>query len=63
MVYLVTEDLAATGDEVAFVEDNRRFFVDVLTGRAEALGAPGGAADVGRVGVDTPMVTAHLVTS
>ena len=62
-VEAITEDLVATGDELAFVEDNRRFFVDVLAGRAEPLGEPGGAAQVGRVGADTRLVTAHTVSS
>lgn len=62
-VEAITEDLVATDDELAFAEDNRRFFVDVLAGRSEAIGAPGGAADVGRVGVDTPLVGAHPAAS
>jgi NAD-dependent dihydropyrimidine dehydrogenase PreA subunit len=40
----------------AFVEENARFFTDVLPGRAEPLDTPGGAAKVGDIGVDTPFV-------
>lgn len=40
------------------VDDNRAFFEDVLTGRTEPLGEPGGAEFVGPVGVDTPAVAA-----
>jgi NAD-dependent dihydropyrimidine dehydrogenase PreA subunit len=36
--------------------DNRRFFDEVLPGRGEPLGSPGGSANVGAVGVDTPVV-------
>ena len=45
----------AEGDE-QFVEDNRRFFTEVLPGRDEPLGAPGGARKVGELGADTPLV-------
>ena len=36
--------------------DNRTFFTDVLPGRDDPIGAPGGARKVGPIGVDTPMV-------
>ena len=39
-----------------FLTDNAAFFTEVLPGRDTALGSPGGAATVGRVGVDTPYV-------
>ncbi len=39
-------------------EDNRVFFETVLPNRAEPLGSPGGADDLGPVGVDTPLVAA-----
>jgi NAD-dependent dihydropyrimidine dehydrogenase PreA subunit len=47
------------GDELDFVEDNRRFFTDVLAGRDEPIGAPGGSHTTGAIGVDTPMVAAR----
>lgn len=37
--------------------DNARFFPDVLGGRAAPLASPGGASRVGRVGVDTALVS------
>jgi NAD-dependent dihydropyrimidine dehydrogenase PreA subunit len=40
----------------AYTADNARFFTETLPGRSEPLGSPGGAAKVGVVGVDTPMV-------
>jgi NAD-dependent dihydropyrimidine dehydrogenase PreA subunit len=40
-----------------FAEDNRRFFADPLPGHAQPLGNPGGAARLGPVGVDTPLVS------
>jgi NAD-dependent dihydropyrimidine dehydrogenase PreA subunit len=39
-----------------FLGDNARFFTDPLSGRAEPLGSPGGAAQVGPLGVDTGYV-------
>jgi NAD-dependent dihydropyrimidine dehydrogenase PreA subunit len=44
--------------ERRFRADNAAFFTDVLPGRDEPLGTPGGSADLGPVGVDTPMVSA-----
>jgi NAD-dependent dihydropyrimidine dehydrogenase PreA subunit len=46
------------GDEQVHLADNAAFFRDVLPGRTAPLGAPGGAAGVGRIGVDTPLVAA-----
>lgn len=43
--------------ERKFRADNAAFFTDVLPGRDAPLGTPGGATDLGAVGVDTPMVT------
>ena len=39
--------------------DNAGFFLDTLPGRAQPLGSPGGAAKVGPLGADTPMVAGH----
>ncbi len=46
------------GDEAAHLADNAAFFFDVLPGRDEPLGSPGGADGVGALGVDTPLVAA-----
>lgn len=43
-------------DEVQFLADNKAFFDEVLPGRDEPLGTPGGAGDLGPVGADTPYV-------
>ncbi|WP_017578211.1 ferredoxin [Nocardiopsis kunsanensis] len=40
----------------AYLADNEEFFTQPLPGRTDPLGSPGGAARIGRVGVDTPMV-------
>ncbi|WP_375481331.1 ferredoxin [uncultured Mycobacterium sp.] len=36
--------------------DNAAFFYDTLPGRDEPIGSPGGAAKLGPLGVDTPLV-------
>ncbi|MDD7927754.1 ferredoxin [Actinomycetospora chibensis] len=43
----------------AFTDDNVRFFTDRLLGAVTALGSPGGAAKLGAVGADTPLVAGH----
>jgi len=42
--------------EEKFRTDNAAFFTEILPGRDAPLGNPGGAGDLGPVGVDTPMV-------
>jgi NAD-dependent dihydropyrimidine dehydrogenase PreA subunit len=39
--------------------DNAHFFTDALPGRPAPLGSPGGAAKVGPLGVDAPLVAGH----
>jgi NAD-dependent dihydropyrimidine dehydrogenase PreA subunit len=41
-----------------YAEENAQFFTGVLPGRKEPLGSPGGAAQLGAVGSDTPLVAA-----
>ncbi|MCH9669525.1 MAG: ferredoxin family protein [Actinomycetia bacterium] len=43
-------------EQAEFLEDNAVFFSSPLAGRDEPLGDPGGAMELGRVGVDTPLV-------
>jgi NAD-dependent dihydropyrimidine dehydrogenase PreA subunit len=43
----------------AFTEDNARFFAEPLPGAKEALDSPGGAAKLGPIGVDTPLVAEY----
>lgn len=42
--------------ERVHLADNAAFFAEILPGRSAPLGAPGGAMDLGPVGVDTPYV-------
>ena len=55
-VEAISQDRRVAEEDVEFVDDNRRFFTEVLPGRDEPLGAPGGSHKTGEVGVDTPMV-------
>ena len=55
-VEAISQDRRVAEDDEAFVEDNRAFFAEVLPGRDEPLGAPGGARKVGELGADTPLV-------
>jgi NAD-dependent dihydropyrimidine dehydrogenase PreA subunit len=58
-VEAISQDRRVSDEAHDFNEDNRRFFVDVLDGRDEPLGAPGGAHKVGPLGVDTPLVAGY----
>jgi ferredoxin len=40
----------------AYTDDNAAFFTDTLPGRPEPIGSPGGAAKLGPIGVDAPLV-------
>ena len=42
-----------------YIEDNSRFFLEALPGRAQPLGSPGGAGRLGPMGVDTELVAGH----
>ncbi|WP_040699011.1 ferredoxin [Nocardia vinacea] len=55
-VQAISQDRRVSDTDAAFVEDNRIFFTDLLPGRDEPLGAPGGAQKTGPIGIDTPMV-------
>jgi NAD-dependent dihydropyrimidine dehydrogenase PreA subunit len=46
-------------DEQRHLTDNAAFFRETLPGRDHPLGSPGGAANVGPLGVDTPLVAAQ----
>ena len=41
-----------------YTPDNARFFTDTLAGQSGPLDSPGGAAKLGALDVDTPMVAA-----
>lgn len=51
----------ALDGEQEYVADNARFFTELLPGRDAPLGNPGGAAEVGDVGADTPLVAGATV--
>ena len=44
------------GPLVPYLADNAAFFADTLDGCETPLGSPGGAAKLGALGVDTPLV-------
>jgi NAD-dependent dihydropyrimidine dehydrogenase PreA subunit len=58
-VEAISQDRDVAEDEKEFVADDARFFDEVLPGRDEPIGAPGGASFIGRVGVDTELVAAY----
>ncbi|WP_433593502.1 ferredoxin [Nocardia sp. CA-145437] len=51
-------DADLPGDQQPFAAENARFFTEPLPGRAGPIGAPGGAAHTGELGVDTEYVQA-----
>ncbi|MEO5711159.1 MAG: ferredoxin [Nocardioidaceae bacterium] len=55
-VEAISQDRRVDPDDEQFVGDNRAFFTEVLDGRDEPLGTPGGARKVGELGTDTPLV-------
>jgi NAD-dependent dihydropyrimidine dehydrogenase PreA subunit len=54
-VTAIVSDMTVTDATRPWKDDNAAFFGEVLPGRDAPLGAPGGAAKVGRIGVDTPL--------
>jgi NAD-dependent dihydropyrimidine dehydrogenase PreA subunit len=44
------------GDQLAHLEDNAAFFAEVLPGRDAPLASPGGAAKIGPIPADAPVV-------
>ena len=58
-VEAISQDRRVPDEDSEYVEDNRRFFIEVLDGRDGPLGAPGGAHKVGSLGVDTLLVAQH----
>jgi NAD-dependent dihydropyrimidine dehydrogenase PreA subunit len=58
-VEAISQDRRVPDDQNAFVADNARFFSELLPGRDEPLGTPGGASNVGAVGVDTELVASY----
>lgn len=58
-VEAISQDRRTPDEDEAHIEDNLRFFTNVLPGRESAIGAPGGARKVGDIGVDTELVQEH----
>ena len=58
-VEAISQDRRVPAEEAEFVADNARFFSEPLPGRSEPLGLPGGAANVGPLGVDTQFVAKY----
>jgi NAD-dependent dihydropyrimidine dehydrogenase PreA subunit len=56
-VEAISQDRRVEDDDVPFIDDNKAFFTEVLDGRDEPLGTPGGARKVGELGADTQLVT------
>ena len=45
-------------EQAPYLQDNAAFFFETLPGRDEPLGSPGGAAKVGKIHKDHPIVAA-----
>jgi NAD-dependent dihydropyrimidine dehydrogenase PreA subunit len=58
-VQAISQDRKVPADQKDFVADSLRFFDEPLPGRDEPVGAPGGASEVGAIGVDTEFVADH----
>ncbi|CAN5699392.1 ferredoxin family protein [soil metagenome] len=58
-VEAISQDRRVPTEYGEHVEDNVRFFSEILAGRDAPLGSPGGASALGPVAADTPMVTEH----
>jgi NAD-dependent dihydropyrimidine dehydrogenase PreA subunit len=58
-VEAIAQDRHVAPESEPHVADNRRFFLEVLPGRDEPIGNPGGAHTVGKIGADTELVAEH----
>ena len=56
-VSAIVSDLGIDDSDRPWQADNASFFTDLMPGRAATLGAPGGAANVGALGVDAPLAS------
>ena len=55
-VEAISQDRRVPDEDEQHIADNRAFFTELLPGRAEPLGVPGGASKVGELGTDTRLV-------
>ncbi|MGN6332974.1 MAG: ferredoxin [Motilibacteraceae bacterium] len=58
-VEAIVQDRHVLEEDAQFIEEDRLFFTEVLPGRSEPIGSPGGYVKVGDLDVDTPFVAAH----
>jgi NAD-dependent dihydropyrimidine dehydrogenase PreA subunit len=58
-VEAISQDRRVPADQAHFVEDNKRFFSEVLPGRDEPIGTSMNAGELGRIGVDTELVAKY----
>lgn len=55
----ISSDRKVPAGQGVFADDNARFFGLPSPGRDEAIGAPGGASEIGAIGVDTELVSGY----
>src|SRR5262245_21240233 len=55
-VEAISQDRYVLDEDLEHIKDNAKFFADVLPGRDEPVGCPGGAHKIGAIGVDTSLV-------
>ncbi len=58
-VEAISQDRRVATEHGEFVADNAAFFTEILPGRDEPLGDPGGADSVGPIGADTELVAGY----
>ena len=51
------------GHDPVWATDNANFFELTLSGKTEPIGSPGGASALGKIGVDTPLVSERATGS
>ena len=57
-VEAISQDRRVPDEDGQFIDDNMTVFTEVLPGRDEPLGSPGGAAKVGVIHHDHPIIAA-----
>jgi NAD-dependent dihydropyrimidine dehydrogenase PreA subunit len=62
-VSAIATDLRMPNELAIWRDDNAAFFGAVLPGRDEPLDTPGGAGDIGAIGVDTPFAAEAIAAS
>ena len=55
-VEAIAQDRMLEPEDEQHIDDGEKFFYQVLPGRDEPLGSPGGTHKTGDIGVDTPLV-------